>query len=109
MFYYLSLQQVENLSNESLVRKASLVVFDSANTYLSQTTLALVDSLTQYAKVSHFDESHHSETIKLMASFHLHTIYNFFLMDCLFRFYCLYRLYIHLLPFRNGTWPLWEN
>ncbi|XP_046892086.1 diablo, IAP-binding mitochondrial protein a isoform X1 [Hypomesus transpacificus] len=46
-------QQVENLSNESLVRKASLVVFDSANTYLSQTTLALVDSLTQYAKALH--------------------------------------------------------
>ncbi len=44
-------QQVENLSHESLIRRASCLVTDSANTYLSQTTLALVDALTQYAKV----------------------------------------------------------
>ncbi|XP_067307150.1 diablo, IAP-binding mitochondrial protein a isoform X2 [Pseudorasbora parva] len=45
--------QVENLSHESLVRRASCLVTDSANTYLSQTTLALVDALTQYAKALH--------------------------------------------------------
>lgn len=45
------LQKVENLSHESLIRRASCLVTDSANTYLSQTTLALVDALTQYAKV----------------------------------------------------------
>lgn len=47
-----SLQQAEQLSHEALIRRASNLVTDSANTYLSQTTLALVDSLTQYAKVS---------------------------------------------------------
>jgi len=45
------LQQVENLSHESLICRASCLVTDSANTYLSQTTLALVDAHTQYAKV----------------------------------------------------------
>uniref|UniRef100_A0A3P9AM12 Direct IAP-binding protein with low pI n=2 Tax=Esox lucius TaxID=8010 RepID=A0A3P9AM12_ESOLU len=47
------MQQVENLSHESLVRRASSTVIDSANTYLSQTTLALVDAITQYAKAIH--------------------------------------------------------
>lgn len=47
------LQQVENLTHESLVQRASSMVADSANTYLSQTTQALVDSLTQYAKALH--------------------------------------------------------
>ncbi|XP_051962492.1 diablo IAP-binding mitochondrial protein-like [Xyrauchen texanus] len=46
-------KQVENLSHESLIRRASCLVTDSANTYLSQTTLALVDALTQYAKALH--------------------------------------------------------
>ncbi|XP_057207422.1 diablo, IAP-binding mitochondrial protein a isoform X2 [Triplophysa rosa] len=46
-------QQVENLSHESLIRRASCLVTDSANTHLSQTTLALVDALTQYAKALH--------------------------------------------------------
>ncbi|XP_056118415.1 diablo, IAP-binding mitochondrial protein a isoform X2 [Rhinichthys klamathensis goyatoka] len=45
--------QVENLSHESLIRRASCLVTDSANTYLSQTTLALVDAHTQYAKALH--------------------------------------------------------
>ncbi|XP_061074425.1 diablo, IAP-binding mitochondrial protein a isoform X2 [Conger conger] len=44
-------QQVENLSHEALIRRASSLVTDSTNTYLSQTTLALVESLTQYSKV----------------------------------------------------------
>ncbi|KAI4898925.1 hypothetical protein NFI96_028007 [Prochilodus magdalenae] len=46
-------QQVENLSHESLIRRASCLVTDSANTYLSQTTLALVDALTFYTKALH--------------------------------------------------------
>ncbi|XP_062408732.1 diablo, IAP-binding mitochondrial protein a [Sardina pilchardus] len=46
-------QQAEQLSHEALIRRASNLVTDSANTYLSQTTLALVDSLTQYAKALH--------------------------------------------------------
>ncbi|XP_030633699.1 diablo, IAP-binding mitochondrial protein a [Chanos chanos] len=46
-------QPVENLSHESLIRRASCLVTDSANTFLSQTTLALVDALTQYAKALH--------------------------------------------------------
>ncbi|XP_076130688.1 diablo, IAP-binding mitochondrial protein b [Alosa pseudoharengus] len=39
-----------DVSHEALIKRASSLVTDSANTYLSQTTLALVDSLTQYAK-----------------------------------------------------------
>ncbi|XP_066518557.1 diablo, IAP-binding mitochondrial protein a isoform X2 [Hoplias malabaricus] len=45
--------QAENLSHESLIRRASCLVTDSANTYLSQTTLALVDALTLYTKALH--------------------------------------------------------
>ncbi|RXN26993.1 diablo mitochondrial-like protein [Labeo rohita] len=44
-------EKPENLSHEELVRRASSLVTDSANTYLSQTTLALLDSLTSYVKV----------------------------------------------------------
>ncbi|KAJ8342244.1 hypothetical protein SKAU_G00321720 [Synaphobranchus kaupii] len=46
-------KQGEGLSHEALVRRASSLVTDSANTFLSQTTLALVDSLTQYVKAAH--------------------------------------------------------
>ncbi|XP_059381549.1 diablo, IAP-binding mitochondrial protein b isoform X2 [Carassius carassius] len=44
------IQKPENLTHEDLVRRASSLVTDSANTYLSQTTLALFDSLTGYIK-----------------------------------------------------------
>ncbi|MCJ8739889.1 hypothetical protein PDJAM_G00052440 [Pangasius djambal] len=47
------IQQAENLSHESLIRRASCLVADSANTYLSQTTMALVDALTLYTKALH--------------------------------------------------------
>ncbi|XP_017347163.1 diablo, IAP-binding mitochondrial protein a [Ictalurus punctatus] len=47
------IQQAENLSHESLIRRASGLVTDSANTYLSQTTMALVDALTLYTKALH--------------------------------------------------------
>ncbi|XP_036380273.1 diablo homolog, mitochondrial-like isoform X2 [Megalops cyprinoides] len=46
-------QQAEGLSHEALIRRASSLVTDSVNTFLSQTTLALVDSLTQYVKAAH--------------------------------------------------------
>ncbi|XP_033833516.1 diablo IAP-binding mitochondrial protein-like [Periophthalmus magnuspinnatus] len=45
--------QVENLSHDFLIRKAASVVTDSSSTFLSQTTLALIDSLTDYAKAVH--------------------------------------------------------
>ncbi|KAK2872656.1 hypothetical protein QQF64_017717 [Cirrhinus molitorella] len=54
-------QKPENLSHEDLVRRASSLVTDSANTYLSQTTLALLDSLTVYVKaVNHLVRLHKS-------------------------------------------------
>ncbi|XP_048860814.1 diablo homolog, mitochondrial-like isoform X2 [Brienomyrus brachyistius] len=40
------------LSHEALIRRASSLMTDGANTYLSQTTLALVESLTNYVKVT---------------------------------------------------------
>ncbi|XP_056139545.1 diablo, IAP-binding mitochondrial protein a [Lampris incognitus] len=46
-------QQVENLSHDSLIRRAASMVTDSANTYLSQTTLALIDAITTYSKAVH--------------------------------------------------------
>lgn len=46
-------QQAENLSHDSLIRRAASVVTDSLNTFLSQTTLALIDSVTDYAKAVH--------------------------------------------------------
>lgn len=46
-------QQVENLSQDSLIKRAATVVTDSSNTFLSQTTLALIDALTDYSKAVH--------------------------------------------------------
>ncbi|KAJ8266729.1 hypothetical protein GJAV_G00134040 [Gymnothorax javanicus] len=46
-------QKQEGLSHEALVRRASSLVMDSANTFLSQTALALVESITQYVKAAH--------------------------------------------------------
>ncbi|XP_071352995.1 diablo IAP-binding mitochondrial protein-like isoform X1 [Trachinotus anak] len=46
-------QQVENLSHESLIRRAASVVTDGSCTFLSQTTLALIDALTEYSKAVH--------------------------------------------------------
>ncbi|KAI7796184.1 diablo-like protein [Triplophysa rosa] len=43
-------QKPESLSHEELVRRALSLVTDSSNTFLSQTTLALLDSLTCYVK-----------------------------------------------------------
>ncbi|MFT7818419.1 diablo, IAP-binding mitochondrial protein a-like [Arapaima gigas] len=46
-------QQAEGLSHEALLRRAVSLVTDSTNTFLSQTTLALVDSITQYVQAMH--------------------------------------------------------
>uniref|UniRef100_A0A1A7Y7G4 Direct IAP-binding protein with low pI n=1 Tax=Iconisemion striatum TaxID=60296 RepID=A0A1A7Y7G4_9TELE len=46
-------KQVDHLSHESLVRRAASLVTDSSNTFLSQTTLALIDALTEYSKAVH--------------------------------------------------------
>ncbi|XP_039985922.1 diablo homolog, mitochondrial-like isoform X2 [Xiphias gladius] len=46
-------QQVESLSHDSLIRRAASVVTDSSSTFLSQTTLALIDALTDYSKAVH--------------------------------------------------------
>uniref|UniRef100_A0A3Q3FGY6 Direct IAP-binding protein with low pI n=2 Tax=Kryptolebias marmoratus TaxID=37003 RepID=A0A3Q3FGY6_KRYMA len=46
-------RQVEHLSHDSLVRRAASLVTDSSSTFLSQTTLALIDSITEYSKAVH--------------------------------------------------------
>ncbi|XP_070762311.1 diablo IAP-binding mitochondrial protein-like isoform X2 [Enoplosus armatus] len=46
-------QQVENLSHDSLIRRAASVVTDSSSTFLSQTTLALVNAVKDYSKAVH--------------------------------------------------------
>uniref|UniRef100_A0A8C9QZ59 Direct IAP-binding protein with low pI n=2 Tax=Scleropages formosus TaxID=113540 RepID=A0A8C9QZ59_SCLFO len=46
-------QQTEGLTYETLIRRASSLVTDSTNTFLSQTTLALVDSIAEYIKAMH--------------------------------------------------------
>ncbi|MFT7819333.1 diablo homolog, mitochondrial-like isoform X1 [Arapaima gigas] len=47
------LSKAEELSHDALVRRASTLVTDSATTYLSQSTLALVEALTQYSRAVH--------------------------------------------------------
>ncbi|XP_005989033.1 diablo IAP-binding mitochondrial protein [Latimeria chalumnae] len=42
-----------SLSHGALIKRAVSLVTDSANTYLSQTTLALIDALTEYTKAVH--------------------------------------------------------
>ncbi|KAG7478743.1 diablo-like, mitochondrial-like isoform X2 [Solea senegalensis] len=46
-------QQGENLSHDSLIRRAASVVTDSTCTFLSQNSLALIDALTDYSKAVH--------------------------------------------------------
>ncbi|XP_076002625.1 diablo IAP-binding mitochondrial protein-like [Genypterus blacodes] len=46
-------RQTESLSHESLIRRAASLVTDSSSTFLSQTTLALLDAFTQYSKAVH--------------------------------------------------------
>lgn len=46
-------QKKEGLSRETLICRASSLVTDSTNTFLSQTTLALVESLAEYGQAIH--------------------------------------------------------
>ncbi|XP_022063853.1 diablo IAP-binding mitochondrial protein [Acanthochromis polyacanthus] len=46
-------KQVENLSHDFLIRQAASLVTDSSSTFLSQTTLALIDAITEYSKAVH--------------------------------------------------------
>ncbi|CAJ1065152.1 diablo homolog%2C mitochondrial-like [Xyrichtys novacula] len=46
-------QQVENLSHESLIRRAASVATDGSSAFLSQTTSAFIDALTDYSKAVH--------------------------------------------------------
>ncbi|XP_031153489.1 diablo homolog, mitochondrial-like isoform X1 [Sander lucioperca] len=48
-----STQQMENLSHDSLIRRAASVVIDSSSTFLSQTSLALINALKDYSKALH--------------------------------------------------------
>ncbi|KAM9812536.1 diablo IAP-binding mitochondrial protein-like [Syngnathus typhle] len=45
--------QIPNLSHESLIRRAASLVTDSSSTFLSQSTLALVDAIAEYSKAVH--------------------------------------------------------
>ncbi|XP_014896610.1 diablo homolog, mitochondrial-like [Poecilia latipinna] len=47
------LWQVEDLSHNSLIRRAASVLTDSSSSFLSQATLALTDALTDYSKAVH--------------------------------------------------------
>ncbi|KAM9318735.1 diablo IAP-binding mitochondrial protein-like [Pholidichthys leucotaenia] len=49
----LNTRQVENLSYDSLIRRAASLVTDSSSTFLSQTTLAFIDALANYSKAVH--------------------------------------------------------
>ncbi|CAL1572037.1 unnamed protein product [Knipowitschia caucasica] len=46
-------KQVEDLSHESLIRRAASLVTDSSSTFLSQTTIALIEAAAQYSTVVH--------------------------------------------------------
>ncbi|XP_029302680.1 diablo homolog, mitochondrial-like [Cottoperca gobio] len=46
-------QEMENLSHDSLIRRAASVVTDSSSTLLSQTSLALINALKDYSKAVH--------------------------------------------------------
>ncbi|KAG7243103.1 hypothetical protein INR49_016478 [Caranx melampygus] len=46
-------QKVKNLSHDSLVRRAASVMTDSSSTFLSQTSSALIDALSEYSKAVH--------------------------------------------------------
>lgn len=46
-------KQVDNLSHDSLIKRAASLVTDSSSTFLSQATLALIDAITEYSKAVH--------------------------------------------------------
>ncbi|XP_028320499.1 diablo homolog, mitochondrial-like [Gouania willdenowi] len=46
-------KQAETLTHDSLIRRAASLATDSSTTFLSQTTLALIDAITEYSKAVH--------------------------------------------------------
>ncbi|XP_070685712.1 diablo IAP-binding mitochondrial protein-like [Pempheris klunzingeri] len=46
-------KQVDNLSHDSLIKRAASLATDSSSTFLSQSTLALIDAITEYSKAVH--------------------------------------------------------
>ncbi|CAI9535117.1 unnamed protein product [Staurois parvus] len=54
------------LSNESLIKRAASLVTDSTQTFLSQTTYALIESLTEYTKAVYTLASLHQRYTSLM-------------------------------------------
>ncbi|XP_054452948.1 diablo IAP-binding mitochondrial protein-like [Anoplopoma fimbria] len=46
-------KQVEDLSHDSLIRRAASLATDSSSTFLSQTTFAFIDAITEYSKAVH--------------------------------------------------------
>lgn len=44
--------QVDDLSHDSLIKRAASLAADSSNGFLSQTTFALIEAITEYAKVN---------------------------------------------------------
>ncbi|XP_068601358.1 diablo IAP-binding mitochondrial protein-like [Brachionichthys hirsutus] len=46
-------RQAETLSHDALIRRAASLATDSSSTFLSQTTLALIDAITEYSKAVH--------------------------------------------------------
>ncbi|XP_038645793.1 diablo homolog, mitochondrial-like [Scyliorhinus canicula] len=49
----ISQSESTSLTHEDLIKRAVSLVTDGANTFLSQTTLALIDALTEYTKAVH--------------------------------------------------------
>ncbi|XP_039600893.1 diablo homolog, mitochondrial-like isoform X2 [Polypterus senegalus] len=47
----------DSLTHEALIKRAASLVTDSSNTYLSQTSLALIEALTEYTKVKEKKET----------------------------------------------------
>ncbi|XP_073864317.1 diablo IAP-binding mitochondrial protein isoform X7 [Macaca fascicularis] len=59
--FYFQKSEPHSLSSEALMRRAVSLVTDSTSTFLSQTTYALIEAITEYTKMS----SKHQEYLKL--------------------------------------------
>lgn len=46
-------RQAEDLSHDTLIKRAASLATDSSSTFLSQATLALIDAITEYSKAVH--------------------------------------------------------
>lgn len=50
--HVVTLWQADDLSHDSLIKRAASLATDSSSTFLSQATLALINAITEYSKVS---------------------------------------------------------